>query len=114
LPVKTAKIVAGYWQVFEDTAAWGEDSGYPGKSGNQVIFAHARKGLFLPLRGIAVGDKVYIMTDAAWYAYEVKEIKDVTPDQKEVIAPTTDETLTLYTCTGFEDSKRLIVVAKRV
>lgn len=114
LPVKTAKIIAGYWQVFEDTAAWGEESGYPGKPGNQVIFAHAKKGLFLPLRNIAVGDKVYVITDSDWYTYEVKEINSVYPNQKEVVAPTTDETLTIYTCSGFEDSKRLIVIAKRV
>lgn len=114
LSVQHAKIIAGYWQVFEDTAAWGEQSGYPGNPGNQVIFAHARKGLFLPLKEITLGAKIYVMTDDKWYAYEVKEIKDVFPGQVEVIAPTTDETLTLYTCTGYEDSKRLIVVAKRV
>jgi LPXTG-site transpeptidase (sortase) family protein len=114
ITVQHAKIIAGYWQVFNDTAAWGEESGYPGKPGNQVIFAHARKGLFLPLKDVTTGMKVYVMTDNAWYAYEVKEIKAVYPNQKEVIAPTTDETLTLYTCTGYEDSKRLIVIAKRV
>lgn len=114
LPVKSARIIAGYWEVFNDSAAWGEESGYPGKPGNQVIFAHAKKGLFLLLRNIAVGDNVYVMTDAAWYTYEVKEIKYVYPNQKEVIAPTIDETLTLYTCTGYEDTERLIVVAKRI
>jgi LPXTG-site transpeptidase (sortase) family protein len=114
LSVQHAKIISGYWQVFEDTAAWGEGSGYPGAVGNQVIFAHARKGLFLPLKEITLGTKIYVMTDDKWYEYEVKEIKDVFPGQVEVIAPTTDETLTLYTCTGYEDSKRLIVVAKRV
>lgn len=113
LEVKTSKIVRGYWEVFDHTAAWGEQSGYPGQPGNQVIFAHARKGLFLPLKDVQMGAKVYVMTDDKWYSYEVKEIKAVYPNQLEVIAPTTDETLTLYTCTGYEDSKRLILVAKR-
>ena len=114
LEVKAAKNVNGYWQVFPDTAAWGEGSGLPGEAGNQVIYAHARKGLFLPLRDIALGMKVYVLTKEAWYWYEVKEVKEVKPTQVEVIAPTEDETLTLYTCSGFADSKRLIVSAKRL
>ena len=112
LEVKKSNIVGGYWEVFEDTAGWGIGSGYPGEPGNQVIFAHARDSLFLPLRSIKVGTKVYILTDSDWYKYEVKEIKEVYPNQVEVIAPTEDETLTLYTCSGFVDAKRLIVIAK--
>ena len=114
LPVKPAKIINGYWEVFPDTAAWGEGSGLPGKPGNQVIFAHARYGLFLPLKSVKVGMKVTIKTISKEYTYEVKEIKQVYPKELEVIAPTTDETLTLYTCSGFNDTKRLIVIAKRI
>lgn len=113
LPVKEAKIINGYWEVFSDTAAWGKDSGVPGEVGNQVIFAHAREGLFLPLKDVTTGMRVYVLTDQNWYQYEVEEIKEVLPNQVEVIAPTEDETLTLYTCSGFRDSKRLIVTAKR-
>ena len=112
--MKPAKVVKGKWEVFEDSAAFGLGSTEPGKAGNTVIFAHARKGLFLPLRDIKNSDKVYVMTKDKWFAYEVKEIREVYPKQIEVIAPTTDETLTLYTCSGFADSKRLIVIAKRV
>lgn len=90
----------------------GDGSGIPGKEGNQVVFAHAREGLFLPLRSIESGEAIYVFTASKWYRYIVKEIKEVLPTQIEVIAPTEDETLTLYTCSGFSDSKRLIVVAK--
>lgn len=114
LPVKKAKVIAGYWEVFTDTAGWGEGSGVPGQPGNQVIFAHAREGLFLPLRKIKNGMKIYVFNQDKYFSYEVKEIKEVLPNQIETIAPTIDETLTLYTCSGFEDSKRLIVTAKRV
>lgn len=113
LEVKEAKIVDGYWEVFENSAGWGEGSGLPGKNGNQVVFAHAREGLFLPLQNIKTGMSIYILTDGSWYQYQVAEIKEVFPNKVEVIAPTDDETLTLYTCSGFKDTKRLIVVAKR-
>ena len=55
-----------------------------------------------------------ILTKEKWYEYEIKEIKEVLPSQTETIAPTKEETLTLYTCSGFSDSKRLIVIAKRI
>jgi len=112
--VKKALIIRGYWQVFPDSAAWGEQSGVPGQIGNQVIFAHKRSGLFLSLKDIAIGAKIYVLTDDKSYSYEVKEIKDVKPNQIEVVAPTTDETLTLYTCSGENDKKRLIVIARNI
>ena len=113
LEVKPARNINGYWEVFSDSAAWGEGSGLPGEQGNQVIYAHARRGLFLPLKGVQEGMKIYVFSSNNWYLYEVSQIKEVTPTQVGVIAPTEDETLTLYTCSGFADSKRLIVIAKK-
>lgn len=114
LEVRRSQVLNGYWEVFGDTASWGEGSGVPGQKGNQVIFAHARKNLFLPLQSIKVDNKIYVLTNSDWFGYKVEEIKEVYPNHTEVIAQTEDETLTLYTCSGFNDSKRLIVVAKRI
>jgi LPXTG-site transpeptidase (sortase) family protein len=114
LSVKKAEIIDGYWQVFDDSAAWGAGSAVPSEVGNQVIFAHARKGLFLPLKNVKVGDTIYILTKEEYFKYKVDQLKEVYPSQIEVISPTEDETLTLYTCSGYRDSKRLIVVAKRL
>jgi len=114
LPVKESKVVNGYWEVFSDTAGWGEGSGMPGKNGNQVIFAHAREGLFLPLKEVNKDMEIYVLTGDNWYGYKIKEIKEVYPNETQVIAPTENETLTLYTCSGFNDTKRLIVTAERI
>src|SRR3989344_5494471 len=114
LDIKKSEIVNGFWEVFDDSAAWGVGSGLPGEIGNQIIFAHAKEDLFLPLRSIKPGMKAYILTESDWHEYEVKDIKEVYPNQLEVIAPTEDENLTLYTCSGFADSRRLIVVAKPI
>jgi len=114
LSVKEAKVVKGYWEVFPDSAGFGSGSSYPDETGNQVIFAHARKDLFLPLKEAKLGQPVYVMTKDKWYSYKIEEIKDVLPTQTEMIAPTEDAVLTLYTCTGFSDSKRLIVTAKKI
>lgn len=114
LPVKPARIVEGSWELSSDSASFGLGSATPGNPGNSVIFAHAKWGLFRPLRQIKKGARVYILAAVKWYLYEVTEIKTVLPSQIEVIEPTEDETLTLFTCTGFTDAKRLIVVAKRI
>jgi LPXTG-site transpeptidase (sortase) family protein len=112
LPVVEANVVGGYWELSDTSASHGVGSASPGEMGNTVIFAHAREGLFGPLRSITIGDMVYIMTKDRWERYRVTETKLVDEGQTEVIAPTPDETLTLYTCSGFLDSKRLIVIAK--
>lgn len=114
LPVKEAKVVNGFWEVFPDSAAFGIGSAYPDEAGNEVIFAHAREGLFLPLRKAKIGQSVMVLTRDKWYSYKIKEVKEVSPSQTEVIAPTKDTILTLYTCSGFSDNKRFIVTAEKI
>jgi LPXTG-site transpeptidase (sortase) family protein len=109
--VKEAKIENGYWQVFEDTASYGQGSASLGEKGNMVIFAHARSGLFYNLRDIKKDDLVFVYHRKSKYTYKVKEVKSVFPNDTSVIAPTKDQRLTLYTCIGFYDEKRLVVIA---
>ena len=90
LPVSRSEVIGGYWEVFEDKAGWGVGSGSPGEIGNQVIFAHARDGLFLPLKDVGVGTKVTVFTEDSWFDYEVIEVKEVFHNQIEVISATTD------------------------
>lgn len=111
LKVVNAQIVNGYWELSEDTASYGLGSGKPGAKGNTVIFAHARDGLFYNLKEIKQDDVIYVFTKNNWFRYKVNKITQVFPNQKEVIEPTKNEVLTLYTCTGFLDEKRLIVTA---
>jgi sortase A len=111
IPVIPAKIVDGYWELSENTASYGLGSGLPGEKNNTVIFAHARKGLFYNLKDVKTGDIIYVFSENKWFRYKVNKITSVYPDQVEVIKPTKNETLTLYTCTGYNDEKRLIVSA---
>jgi len=111
LSVEPSKIIDGYWEVSETTASHGEGSANPGEGGNVVVFAHARSGLFLNLRNIKKDDEVYILTDDKEYKYKVSDITSVYPSDITTIAPTDSEVLTLFTCSGFFDEKRLIVKA---
>lgn len=111
LSVTDSKIVNGYWELSEETASYGLGSGHPGEKSNIVIFAHARQGLFYNLKGVKKDDIIYVFTKDKWFKYKVNEITEVFPNQTEVIKPTKNEVLTLYTCSGFADEKRLIVTA---
>lgn len=111
LPVVEAKIVDGFWEISETTASHGVGSANPKDKGNIVIFAHARVGLFYNLKNIKENDEVYVLTKDSWRKYRVSQITSVYPNQTEVIGPTKNEVLTLYTCSGFSDEKRLIVKA---
>ena len=111
LKVVDAPVINGYWELSDTTASYGLGSGHPGTKSNTVIFAHARTGLFYNLKDVQVGDVIYVFTKNKWYQYKVNKITAVYPNQTDVIKPTKNEVLTLYTCTGFTDDKRLIVTA---
>lgn len=112
LSVTPSKLVKGYWQTSETTASFGLGSAVPGQVGNTVVFAHAKEGLFLPLKNITFGKDIYVFTKDTWYQYRVDEIREVLPSDVYVVKKTSDNRLTLFTCTGFLDSKRLVVIAK--
>lgn len=112
LPVVPARVIGGVWEIHQNAANFGVGSALPGEVGNSVIFAHAKANLFSPIRKIRKDDLVSIQTrEGHWFTYKVVEKKEVGPSQTEVIGQTTDKTLTLFTCSGFADSKRLIVVS---
>jgi len=106
-----APVIDGYWKISENTASHGVGSAYPGENGNIVIFAHARNKLFEPLRRIKKGSLIYILTGDSWHRYISLDSKLVEPNNVEVIKKTDTEILTLFTCSGFMDNKRLIVNA---
>lgn len=104
-------IKNGYWEVFEDKAGWGVGSAYPGEIGNSVIFAHAKENLFEKLKFIKKDSKVFVLTKNGWFEYEAKNKFEVSPSDTKIVAPVNSEKkLTLYTCSGYKDTKRLVVV----
>lgn len=113
-PIEDGKIIDGQWNISEKGVSFMVGSCTPGNSCNIVIYGHAKEPFFGPLKKIKIGDSITILTEVKWYLYKVSEIKDVSPEEVSVIGPTSEETLTLFTCTAFLDSKRLVVVAKRV
>ncbi|MEK7086044.1 MAG: class D sortase, partial [Patescibacteria group bacterium] len=96
----------------------------PGQTGNVVITGHSSyfpwdpgrfKDVFALLHDVVEGDKIVIFYNQDKYIYEVDSIKVVLPEDIEVLKQTTDDRLTLITCTPVGTNlKRLIVSAKLI
>lgn len=112
LAVLPATIRDGKWGVHKDTANFLLSSSSPGQGGNIIIYGHNTQKVFAQLHQLTPGDNVVLKTESNQdFFYIVSEKKIVSPDQIEVLVPTDYEVLTLYTCTGLFDTKRLVVKA---
>ena len=94
-----------------------EQTAVPGDAGNIVIAGH-RDSFFKPLRNIRMDDDIFLETRDGHFQYRVTSLRVVGPREVSVVAPTSEETLTLITCYPFwvlgRAPERFIVRAARV
>lgn len=114
--IDTAVVASGYvkgnWIVSPDNANHVAGSNIPGSAGNIIIYAHNTETLFGPLRKVKKGESIELTTsDGKRHEYAVTAIMEVDPTFTSPLKPTLAEVLTLYTCSGFLDSKRFVVQA---
>src|SRR5581483_7954912 len=115
LPIEEAQIKNGIWQINSKGASHLAISANPGDKGNIILYGHNKKNLFGKARGLKIGDEIDIISkDGKEFIYKITETKIVAPTDISVVAPTTGEVLTFYTCTGFLDTKRFVVKARPV
>lgn len=112
LIVSAALVKGNTWDVFDDKIAWLATSAVPGE-GNVILYGHARQALFGDLYKLKPGDLVQVKKGDLWYSYKVTEVHRVTPDDVNSILSEKNR-LTLYTCDGSFDEKRLVVYADPV
>ena len=72
----------------------------PGEIGNSAFAAH-RDTFFRPLKNVREGDDVVVTTPTGAHRYVVTGIDIVQPEDVEVLAATSEPTLTLVTCYPF-------------
>lgn len=81
-------------------AAWIEGTATFDERGNVGLAAH-RDGYFRALQHIRTGDIVEVLTVSERLQYRVTDIRIVSPQAVEVLAPTEESALTLVTCYPF-------------
>jgi len=88
-----------------------------GEMGNIGIAGH-RDGFFRVLKDIQVGDTIELLVTNRATKYRVSKIEIVTPEDTQVLTPTSDSELTLVTCYPFyfvgSAPQRFIVHAAQV
>ncbi|MFH1909274.1 MAG: class D sortase [Chloroflexota bacterium] len=90
-------------------------SANPGQTGNIVLSGHndVYGEVFKRLDELEPGNTIIIFTINRQYVYVISDSQIVEPTQVEVMAPTSDPTLTLISCYPYLiDNKRIVVFAK--
>lgn len=112
LPIVGARISKGVWDTTTVGVSYLARSPVPGEYGNSILYGHNWPTLLGSLGKLKPGDKILVRyQNAPDRSFTVQFINTVNPDQTYILHPTKDRRITLYTCTGWLDSKRLVVTA---
>lgn len=110
LSVTPASISGGVWETSETSASHLSSSANPGDGSNVVIYGHNRPHLLQQLHNVELGDEIILENKhGTTYHYTIETKEVVPPTDISKVAPTQNEKLTIYTCTNFFDSDRLVV-----
>lgn len=111
LPVTSSDIVNGNWTVTTSGVSHLSQSVSPGLPGNSIFYGHNWQSLLGSLHKIQLQDQI-IVSDSTGRSlvFKVSKITKVDPTDVSILDSTTEPTLTLYTCTDFMDTKRLVVI----
>ncbi|MGH9857832.1 MAG: sortase, partial [Acidobacteriota bacterium] len=113
-PVEVGAITNGNWSVSNTGANHLNTSANVGQAGNIIVYGHNKRSILGKLPEVEVEKEILLQTDdGQQHEFIVKETYTTTPDDIRPIEPTDTERLTIYTCVGWQNSKRFIVVAER-
>lgn len=110
LEVAPAIIADNKWTLYEDKVSWLITSKTPG-DGNVILYAHNRENLFGGLKDLEPGEKIIVSVRDKNFNYKVVEKRKVLPSDVDAVISSENQ-LTLYTCDGSFDEKRLIIKAE--
>lgn len=112
LPIYPSKITNNKWEATEKGISYLSDSPIPGDLGNSILYGHNWENLLGNLPNIKPGEKIYVLLSNKYKkTFVVQYVSIVSPDQSEILNKSSDARITLYTCTGFLDTKRFVVTA---
>lgn len=111
--VQAMSFADSHWSAPSQGIVYLLDTPLPGQMGNSVLYGHNWNSLLGNLNKAKVGQTITIQfSDKSVQNFTIQSIRVVSSNQAEVLDQSKDQRLTLYTCTGFWDQKRLVVVAK--
>jgi len=112
LPIYISEIKNNEWEVTDKGVSYLKTSVIPGEIGNSILYGHNWSNLLGNLTKIKTGEVIEItFEDNTKKEFIVNLIQEVKPDDVSILNSTNDKRITIYTCTGFLDTKRFVVVA---
>lgn len=110
-----ALIRNNQWETTGKGVSYLASSPIPGQHGNSVMYGHNWSSILGSLPKAKPGQHITVSwSNGVRREFEIMYTATVDPQQRYIIDSTNDTRLTIYTCTGFLDSKRFVVVAKPV
>jgi LPXTG-site transpeptidase (sortase) family protein len=111
LPVIPSQIKDGVWQTTPRGISYLISSANPGEIGNSIFYGHKWPNLLGNLKNIKPGNKIMVLSKNQTRTFWISQVLIVSPKDIQVLNSGSNAQLTLYTCYGFADLKRLVVVA---
>lgn len=113
LPVAETALSGSTWQIADNAISHLQISANPGEDGPIILYGHNTNDRFGPIRWLTVGKTITLnIKGNKSYVYTITKIVEVDPSQVNVLTSEKGQTLILYTCSGFADLKRFVVIAK--
>lgn len=109
LDISEGEIKDNKWTLYDDRVSWLSTSALPSE-GNVILYAHNLPHLFGNLNKLSKGDEIVVMYNQKTFKYIVEKVVKVLPNDIDAVTSSQNQ-LTLYTCDGSFDQRRLIVTA---
>lgn len=112
LPISFSEIKKNQWEVTDNGVSYLKSSVIPGEVGNSIMYGHNWTNLLGNLIKVKTGEKIEIIfKDGSKKEFIITLIQEIKSDDVSILNNTTDKRITIYTCSGFLDSKRFVVTA---
>jgi len=112
LPIIPSKFSNGIWESTNNGVSYLLSSPVPGEKGNSILYGHNWPNLLGNLTKAKKGQEIIILfNDNNIKYFNIDKILTVSPSQIEILEQTDVPMITIYTCTGFLDSKRFVITA---
>lgn len=113
LPILPAKLEKGKWEATSKGISWLSSSPIPGTKGNSILYGHNWPNILGNITKLKPGQVIKIkFADGSIKLFVIDSTVSVSPNEVSILAPSKTSQITLYTCSGFLDNKRFVVVAK--
>ena len=115
LDIFPATIHGNTWESTFNGVSHLSTTPFPGEAGNSVLYGHNWESLLGPLTEVNVYDTIEVMYDQGEVKkFKVVDVRTVSSNEISILDQTEDIRLTVYTCSGFLDTKRFVVTALAV